>query len=167
MGEGNNFGHVSRGIYRSAFPNAEIHAQHLNGIKTILKLVDTPYPCPDEDFIASMGIKVHTTAIRTTKVAMDETTIQDFSVSINQILTLLINTENHPVLVHCNQGKHRTGCVIGCFRRLQLWDIDDIIAEYRQYAGPKARPLDESLIRAYEPGDLWKTAQEANVSSWS
>ncbi|CAN0534051.1 unnamed protein product, partial [Ectocarpus sp. 8 AP-2014] len=32
-----------------------------------------------------------------------------------------LNTDasNHPMLVHCNKGKHRTGCLIGCFRRVR------------------------------------------------
>ena len=28
------------------------------------------------------------------------------------------DSKNHPMLVHCNKGKHRTGCLIGCFRKV-------------------------------------------------
>ncbi|CAN0338469.1 unnamed protein product, partial [Scytosiphon promiscuus] len=34
------------------------------------------------------------------------------------------------MLVHCNKGKHRTGCLIGCFRRTQGWAVSSIFEEY-------------------------------------
>ena len=39
---------------------------------------------------------------------------------IGEALSILIDKRNHPVLVHCNKGKHRTGCLIGCMRKLQV-----------------------------------------------
>ena len=30
----------------------------------------------------------------------------------------LVLAGNQPVYVHCDKGKHRTGCVIGCYRRM-------------------------------------------------
>jgi len=35
-------------------------------------------------------------------------------------LTELLDTRTHPVLVHCNKGRHRTGCLIGCLRKIQV-----------------------------------------------
>ncbi|KAJ5794540.1 hypothetical protein N7457_001139 [Penicillium paradoxum] len=57
-----------------------------------------------------------------------------------------------------------TGCVVGWFRRLQGWQIEDIIDEYRQVAGAKARHWDERIIGDYEPGELWNKAQETHVA---
>ena len=71
--------------------------------------------------------------------------------AICQALIFLMDSSNHPVYVHCNQGKHRTGCVIGCLRRIQGWPLSEIIEEYDIYAGVKSRPGDVALIKAFDP----------------
>ena len=32
----------------------------------------------------------------------------------------LVLARHQPLYVHCDKGKHRTGCVIGCYRRMQV-----------------------------------------------
>ncbi|OQE27990.1 hypothetical protein PENFLA_c005G05422 [Penicillium flavigenum] len=78
----------------------------------------------------------------------------------------IIDVANHPVLVHCNYGKHRTACVISCLRKMQGWKLSDIIDEYRLYADPKARPLDEDFTQQYEPRSIIQIALEASVDRW-
>jgi hypothetical protein len=57
--------------------------------------------------------------------------------------------------------------MIGCFRTLQGWEHEDIVTEYRHFAGRKARALDEVFIKAYEPSlSVRKTAENLNVASW-
>jgi tyrosine-protein phosphatase SIW14 len=34
------------------------------------------------------------------------------------------------MLIHCDKGNHRTGCVVGCLRKLQRWSIASITNEY-------------------------------------
>ena len=34
-----------------------------------------------------------------------------------------------------SSGRHRTGVVVGCFRKLQHWALSAIFGEYRRYAG--------------------------------
>jgi tyrosine-protein phosphatase OCA1 len=58
-------------------------------------------------------------------------------------LELMTNVENYPLLVCCNQGRHRTGTVVGCLRKLQKWNFTSIFEEYRRYAGPKVKLLSE------------------------
>ena len=33
---------------------------------------------------------------------------------------LTLDRRRHPVLVHCNKGRHRTGCLVGCIRKIQV-----------------------------------------------
>ena len=37
------------------------------------------------------------------------------------VAQLLINTETHPVFVHCMNGAEVTGLIVMCLRKLQLW----------------------------------------------
>jgi hypothetical protein len=60
----------------------------------------------------------------------------------------------------------RTACVIGCLRKLQRRKLSGIIDEYRLYAGPKAQPLGEQFIAAYEPGIITESANEVKVVDW-
>ena len=40
---------------------------------------------------------------------------------IQKAVTAVLDVRNHPLLIHCNKGKHRTGCLIGCLRKVQHW----------------------------------------------
>ena len=58
----------------------------------------------------------------------------------------MLDERNRPLLIHCNQGKHRTGCLVGCFRKAQRWSLVAIFEEYRRYADRKARIVDQQFI---------------------
>ena len=79
--------------------------------------------------------------------------------SLCEALLTVMDCTNYPLYIHCNQGRHRTGCVVACFRKVQRWPIEDILAEYRAYASPKAREGDIELIRAFEPEDVYEYAK--------
>jgi hypothetical protein len=70
-----------------------------------------------------------------------------------------MDSRNYPLYIHCNQGKHRTGCVVACLRKIQGMPIEDVIAEYRVYSEPKARDGDMELIRSFDPEVVFKYAQ--------
>ncbi|KAJ5426805.1 hypothetical protein N7465_001875 [Penicillium sp. CMV-2018d] len=159
---GNNFSEVVRGIYRSGFPSMGLYGDHLNGLGAIIKLVEAPYAKCIQDFVVANGIQVMTFILKPNKSQGERVSHKD----MDDIMEKLLNVENHPVLIHCNQGKHRTGCVVACFRKLQGWEHSAIIDEYRLYAGHKARPLNEEFIRLYEPGAITQIAREANVAGW-
>jgi tyrosine-protein phosphatase OCA1 len=60
-------------------------------------------------------------------------------------LSLLLRADTFPALVCCNMGRHRTGTVVGCYRKLQRWALSSILEEYRRYAGMKVRVLNEQV----------------------
>ena len=62
---------------------------------------------------------------------------------------MLLDVRKHPLLVHCNRGKHRTGCLVGCLRRLQRWSVDECLNEYIDYSTPKERVSDQAFIKAF------------------
>jgi protein tyrosine/serine phosphatase len=157
-----NFGEVTLGIYRSSFPRTS-NFEHLSQLelKTILTLVSEEIDEEYLNFIKSHGIKHHQILIPPNKEAFAAIPPE----SMAQALGLLLNESNHPILVHCNKGKvscsivnstpslqykHRTGCVIGCYRKMCGHKLDIIIDEYRTYAGIKARALDEKYIQDFD-----------------
>lgn len=67
-----------------------------------------------------------------------------------QALHLLVQPSTYPCLVMCNLGRHRTGTVIGCLRKLQHWNLSAILEEYRRFAGPKVRVMNEQFIELFD-----------------
>jgi tyrosine-protein phosphatase SIW14 len=83
--------------------------------------------------------------------------------SICEALLFLMDSSNYPVYVHCNQGKHRTGCVIACLRKVQGWTTDEAIKEYNVYAGEKSRPGDRALIKSFDPNVVFEYAKNSGI----
>ncbi|XP_039689576.1 probable tyrosine-protein phosphatase DSP4 isoform X3 [Medicago truncatula] len=50
--------------------------------------------------------------------------------------------------------KHRTGCLVGCIRRLQRWCLSSIFDEYQRFAGAKARVSDQRFIELFDISSL-------------
>ena len=108
-----------------------------------------------QEWIRAGRIKHGKIEIATNKDGVISTTID----SICESLLFVMDSSNHPVYIHCNQGKHRTGCLVGCLRKVQRMPIKEIIAEYRAYSGIKARPGDEAFIKSFDPEVLYTYAK--------
>ncbi|KAF2266625.1 hypothetical protein CC78DRAFT_121044 [Lojkania enalia] len=141
-----NFGAVVPGsIYRSSYPQEENY-EFLESLKlkTILTLVPEQVSFDYLNFMAQSDIQHFQVHIPANK---GEVNIQ--SIQMSNALRYVLDRSNHPILIHCNKGKHRTGCVVGCFRRVTGEELDNIFEEYHTYADPKARLLDECFIERY------------------
>jgi len=158
-----NYGSVQHGaVFRSGFPQAQ-HTDFLESlhIRSILTLVDTELSEPYTRFISEFGID-HT---RVLIAANKDGQVRATDDSICAALAFVLNPDNQPLYIHCNQGRHRTGCVVGCLRKLQQWPLDEILAEYRTYASPKTRSADIELITKFEPDSLVRWAGDHGADS--
>ena len=81
------------------------------------------------------------------------------------ILQLMLDSRNYPLLLHCNHGKHRTGCVVAAARKIAGWDLGSVLDEYRSYAVPKVRDCDVDFISAFQASTLPKG--DAETSQYS
>ncbi|KAM7219758.1 hypothetical protein V8F06_004792 [Rhypophila decipiens] len=144
-----NFGVVVPGVYRSSFPQVDDH-EFIGrlGLRTIVTLVQKDFPEGYDAFIHKNKIKHHVFDMRGTK----KERIPDKT--MKAILGLVMNQANHPLLIHCNHGKHRTGCVVAVVRILTGWDMGHVVDEYRSFAEPKVRECDIEYIRGFEPGRI-------------
>ncbi|GFY99097.1 phosphotyrosine protein phosphatases superfamily protein [Actinidia rufa] len=46
--------------------------------------------------------------------------------------------------------KHRTGCVVGCLRKLQKWCLSSVFDEYQRFAAAKARVSDQRFMELFD-----------------
>ncbi|KAK4353195.1 hypothetical protein RND71_028713 [Anisodus tanguticus] len=65
-------------------------------------------------------------------------------------LRVIVDVRNQPVLVHCKRGKHRTGCLVGCLRKLQNWCLAAVVEEYKHFAGAKWRETDLKFLESFD-----------------
>ncbi|KAF7866944.1 hypothetical protein EAF04_005785 [Stromatinia cepivora] len=145
-----NFGVIApNAIYRSSFPQQE-DFEYLRslGLKSIVTLVKKEYPPGFLAFIEAQGIRHYVIEMQgTKKVDIPEHVM-------NQIMRISLDKENHPLLIHCNHGKHRTGCAAAIIRHVSGWDVESIVEEYKSFAEPKARDVDIKYITEYQVSSL-------------
>ena len=134
---------VWRGVYRSSYPTKRNFSflQQL-GLRSILFLCPEEYPESHHEFLKDQGIHLLQFGLEGNKEPFDEIP-ED---RITSALRAVLDPVNHPLLIHCNQGKHRTGCLVGCLRKAQRWSLVAIFEEYRRFAGSKARVVDQQFI---------------------
>ncbi|PIA29819.1 hypothetical protein AQUCO_05800116v1 [Aquilegia coerulea] len=147
-GRPSNFSLVERGIYRSSFPDSSNFAflESLN-LRSIVYLCPEQYPEENSEFLRANGIRLYQFGIQGTKKEPFVNVPKD---TITEALKVLLDVRNHPVLIHCKQGKHRTGCLVGCLRKLQNWCLSSVLDEYQHFAGAKARPTDMKFIELFD-----------------
>lgn len=146
-----NFSMVDTGIYRSGFPDvANFSFLQTLALRSILYLCPEPYPEPNLEFLKLNGIRLFQFGIDGCKepfVNIPEDTIRE-------ALKVVLDVRNHPILIHCKRGKHRTGCVVGCLRKLQRWCLSSIFDEYQRFAAAKARISDQRFMEMFDVSSL-------------
>lgn len=54
---------------------------------------------------------------------------------------------------------------MGILRRLQGWALTPVLAEYRMYASPKERVMDQMFIELFDVGNLCGRVEEENLET--
>ncbi|KAF8059778.1 hypothetical protein N665_1224s0019 [Sinapis alba] len=146
-----NFSMVENGIYRSSFPKPE-HFSFLTSLnlRSIIYLCPEPYPEESLKFFEANNINLFQFAIESQKDP--PTPIPEDTVLA--ALKVLIDIRNHPIIIHCKAGKHRTGCLVGCLRKVQNWCWSSVLEEYQKYAGSKCRQRDMACIEKFDTVSL-------------
>lgn len=145
-----NFCPVQKQLYRSGQPT-KINFQFLKelNLNSIIWLASEDPIDEFLEFIEQNHINLHLAGINPDGVDSPWDGLTENS--ILQALNILSNKANYPVLVCCGMGRHRTGTVIGCLRKLQGWNLASVSEEYRRFTGSRGgRILVELLIEAFD-----------------
>ncbi|KAJ9059581.1 tyrosine-protein phosphatase siw14 [Entomophthora muscae] len=142
-----NFSVVAPGVYRSGYPNDKnfvfLKKLHLN---TMLYLGPEPYAGPLKNFIEEENIRVLYFDVKNNKEPFSDIDLS----RVRDALVHVLDSRLYPLLVHCNKGKYRVGCLIGCLRKLQRWSLTSIFDEYSRFAGTNFRIADQESIEIFQ-----------------
>ncbi|KAF2546126.1 hypothetical protein F2Q70_00019412 [Brassica cretica] len=157
-----NFSMVDNGIFRSGFPDpANFSFLQTLGLRSIIYLCPEPYPESNTQFLKSNGITLFQFGIEGNK----EPFVIIPDQKIRKALNVLLDEKNHPVLIHCKRGKHRTGCLVGCLRKLQKWCLTSIFDEYQRFAAAKARVSDQRFMEIFDVSSFSHVPMSFSCSS--
>ncbi|KNE69144.1 hypothetical protein AMAG_14000 [Allomyces macrogynus ATCC 38327] len=158
-----NINLVAKGVYRSAFPKKKNFAFLKKlGLKSILTLILEDYPEQNVRFLEENGITLFQFGVAGNK----EPFVDIPEDKIVAALACLLDKRNHPILIHCNKGKHRTGCLVGCLRKVQHWSHTSIFDEYRRFSHPKARSMDQQFIELFDVAKVWEVVDRRCLPDW-
>ncbi|KAJ2458775.1 tyrosine-protein phosphatase siw14 [Coemansia sp. RSA 2424] len=158
-----NFAMVCPYIYRSGMPKKRNYPflKKLK-LKSILTLILEEYPQQNQTFLHHNGIRLFQFG-----VAGNKEPFADIPEDVMcEALATLLDRRNHPILIHCNKGKHRTGCLVGCLRKLQEWSNTSIFDEYRRYSAPKSRSTDQQFIELFDVGPVLQKIDYGQLPNW-
>lgn len=141
-----NFHIVDNNLWRSSQPNSEsIKRMKLHGLKSIINLRgDEQTDIWEKKLSDSLGIKYFSKP-------MDATKEQDLNY-LKEILSLIEDENNQPVLIHCLGGKDRTGLIVGMYK-LKYSDIsmEDLKKEIIMYGH------DEKYESIFQALNIWES----------
>ena len=142
-----NFGYVEPELYRCAIPG-ELNFSFLQTLhlKTAVYLSLDPPAQILAEFLKEQGIELR-------QMVGGENTNVGQRISEKLVLDalhVLLDPDAYPLVVMCNLGRHRTGTVIGCLRRLQKWSLSSIFDEFRRFTCSTSSQMHEQFIELFD-----------------
>jgi tyrosine-protein phosphatase-like protein OCA2 len=142
-----NFSLVEDGIYRSGHP-VPVNFPFLKTLKlkTVIYLGDKEDNFEYYNFLKEENVDFKYIRMNSS----EEPFMMNDPNAILKALEIIVDTDNYPILIHSNKGKHRIGVLVGIMRKLlQGWSITGIFNEYEQFAGGKG-DSDIEFIEIFE-----------------
>ncbi|OMJ11936.1 Tyrosine-protein phosphatase SIW14 [Smittium culicis] len=158
-----NFSMVAPNIYRGGMPKKKNHRflEKLK-LKSILTLILEEYPIQNQAFLKKNNIQLLQFGM-----AGNKEPFVDIPENVMvKAVSALLDKRNHPVFIHCNKGKHRTGCLVGCLRKIQCWSYTSIFDEYRRFSAPKSRSTDQQFIELFDPKPAISAVSKSNLPNF-
>lgn len=142
-----NFGYVEPNLYRCALPS-EMNFAFLQTLrlKTVVYLSLEAPVLTLTQFMREQGIDLHQMSGTGTGAVGERISEQ----LVLDSLRVLLDPGAYPLAIMCNLGRHRTGTVVGCLRRLQKWSLSSIFDEFRRFSGGHPSSLHEQFIELFD-----------------
>ncbi len=141
-----NFHIVNKGVWRSSQPNKESLIRMKNfGLKTIVNLRgDSTTDVWESKIADSLMLHYFNIPLDAGKKQSDK--------KLNEILSIVLNHSNQPVLIHCLGGKDRTGMVVGIYELIsKMKSLNEVHKEMLMYGYDEEKyPLIYQTVKNWE-----------------
>ncbi len=144
------FALVQEGIYRGAHPSLR-NLRYLTRLE--LRMVVSLLPEEDRaardlsEFCVASGIN-HVTHT----LAKYDDGFAHTPQLVARVLEQLLDAANHPVFIHCMDGRQNTGIVIMCLRKLQNWGLPAILDEFARYTKDNSfEYAEQTFVQNFNP----------------
>jgi len=148
----NNFGYVTEDIMRCTVPD-ERHFPFLETLelKSIV-FISQGSRTPRAPLLAWASENHVTILQRYVREGISVSVCEDV---VFDVLKLVLDSRQYPVLITCTTGRYRTGTVVACLRKVQMWNLHSIIEEYRRFCmgdslKGSGRVEDEQFIELFD-----------------
>lgn len=134
------FAQINEHLYRGAQPSpAGLKSLTKLGVRAVIDLRGGgERSLTEEKQVVALGMKYYSIPLHALSAPTDQ--------QITTILSLIEDSENWPVFVHCERGRDRTGTVMACYRiRHDHWPNERALAE----AHDRGLSSVERAMRAY------------------
>ncbi|GMM53857.1 Oca2 protein [Maudiozyma humilis] len=133
-------------LYRSGYPMAINYSFIVDQLhlKTVVYIGDKA------DLLPEYASFLEREQITFVHIPMDSCRDEGINERIDEVLRMIVNVDNYPMLLHSNKGKHRVGIVVGIVRKiLQGWSIASIYQEYGLFSGGMKDETDLEFITMF------------------
>jgi protein tyrosine/serine phosphatase len=142
-------------LYRSGQPRGPgLEFVRLHGIRTLINVrrPDSDGTAEEKAFAAEKGLNFYNFSIGSNHREIDE--------AVKRFLAIVADKSNWPILVHCSQGKERSGVLSAIYRiEHDRWSNEQALEEtYRLGLKKGHMPIPENYIKSYRPG--WAPHQD-------
>ena len=159
-----NFGMVEVDLYRSGQPN-QLNFPFLEKLN-LRKVIYLAPDEPSQDFMKWLSDRqielVHLgedVGKRSPWKPVSEEMVVDG-------LHHLLEPGHYPLIVMCNLGRHRTGTMIGCMRKLQGWSLTSILEESARPPQRPGRPPRRAVSLLVVPPSVMDCSSEVPGLRW-
>jgi tyrosine-protein phosphatase SIW14 len=141
-----NFGQVNSHYYRGAQPKGGAYAKLAAlGVKTVIDLTQDG-EAQEASLVRAAGMSFQRIPMTTHEPPSKD--------KIAQFLQIVSDPANHPVYVHCQGGRHRTGVMTAVYRMTNdHWTADQAFAEMKKYrfGADLLHPEFKQFVYGYQP----------------
>ncbi|PVU92765.1 hypothetical protein BB559_003599 [Furculomyces boomerangus] len=157
------FGIVEEGVYRSngSLNQSQVEFLEPLKIKTLLLLSIENVSFPLKKFVKENNIEQINLGLKTWQPDLEWKPVSEELVK--EATEIILDKSFHPILLVCSSGIRETSTVVGCLRKLQNWNFNSIIFEYRRYSTSRARYAIELFIELF---DIDLVSIPSNTPDW-
>jgi uncharacterized protein (TIGR01244 family) len=140
-----NFHKVNDGLYRGGQPSREgFNSLAKLGIRTVIDLrIPGSQSIHEQQVVESLGMRYVHIPLHGGDLPVPA--------DIDRAFSILLDSAQGPVFVHCREGKDRTGMIVACYRiSHDGWTTARALAEAKSYAFREIKPAMQRYIEHFQ-----------------